>query len=74
MSSARIITCQDVVAAGACVDGVKQWVAKQGIHAGGRAELRTRFPSNEYIGDGDGDGDGYGYGYGYGYGDGYGDN
>ena len=72
------VTVVDVLDAGACIDGVLQFIAANGM----RIECDSGEFDEPYIqaaklnGDGDGYGDGYGYGYddgdGYGYGDVYG--
>jgi hypothetical protein len=66
------VTVSDVLDSGACLDGVKEWVAK---HRGRIAGPAGRYPKQGEIQKathGDGSGYGYGYGYGYGDGDGYG--
>jgi hypothetical protein len=80
MDAAEMITPDTVIAAGACADGVYDWLAEQESPptALTRAEA-TRLAevddkAGEYLRtalqlDGDGDGDGYGYGYGDGYGE-----
>ena len=78
------VTVVDVLDAGACIDGVKDFILLHSMQIAGnlRDHLSdlwiTRAAHCDGHGDGDGDGDGdgygdgYGYGYGYGYGDGYG--
>jgi hypothetical protein len=74
-----VVTVVDVLESGACIDGVKEYVAANGGVIAGPIAGRQR---NEWIakashcyGDGSGDGSGYGSGsgYGYGYGSGSGD-
>ena len=65
------VTVIDVLDAGACIDGVLQFIAANGM----RIECDSGEFDEPYIqqaANGDGDGDGYGYGYGYGYGNGNG--
>ena len=68
------VTVVDVLDAGACIDGVLQFIAANGM----RIECDSGEFDEPYIqaaklnGDGDGYGDGYGYGYGDGDGFGYG--
>ena len=83
MAESVIITADDLVAAGACVDGVYQRLnnlhGKIAAAMSASAVLRLAdFDDRRYVIraaklDGYGDGDGYGFGYGFGDGDGFGD-
>ena len=71
-----IVTVVDFLDSGACIDGVKRYVASNGMCiAGYVSDLKSEAKK---IVNGNGDGYGYGYGdgngngYGYGDGDGYG--
>ena len=67
----EIVTVVDVLETGACLDGVAEFVLKNGGMISARV---SDFPGNTYIHRaGNGYGNGYGYGYGIGYGIGYGD-
>ena len=69
-----VVTVCDVLDAGACIDGVIEFVKRHAVIKVVPAEWPSEAWIQKAAGDGDGygDGDGSGYGYGYGYGDGYG--
>lgn len=70
------VTVIDVLEEGACWEGVRRWVEREGRIAGPVAaeadEHILRAARLDGYGSGYGDGDGSGDGYGYGSGDGYG--
>jgi len=70
-----VVTVVDVLEAGACIDGVYEYIASNG---GDISAHTDKHAENGWIlsasnGNGDGDGDGNGYGDGNGDGNGYGD-
>jgi hypothetical protein len=80
----KILTPDDVIRAGACVSGVRDWMrehapmataltVEQAMAFGTDAEHILKAAGLAGDGDGDGNGDGYGYGNGNGYGDGDGE-
>jgi hypothetical protein len=70
-----VVTVVDVLEAGACIDGVKDFIKKHAMVIAGATSdfLRQEWVKKAANGDGYGDGSGSGYGYGYGYGDGDGE-
>ena len=65
-----IVTVVDFLDSGACIDGVKKYVASNGLQiAGDISDLKSE--AKKFV-NGYGNGDGYGNGYGDGYGNGYG--
>ena len=77
------VTVIDVLDTGACFDGVRDWINRNGgLIAGDPSKFTdvewiqkaaNRNGSGNGYGNGYGDGNGYGYGSGYGSGNGYGD-
>ena len=69
-----VVTVADVLAAGACIEGVVERVEGHGGRiAGDPSKFDDEWIQKAANADGDGSGSGYGSGYGYGYGDGDGD-
>ncbi|WP_086931569.1 hypothetical protein [Agarilytica rhodophyticola] len=75
----KYLTADDVIASGACRDGVSDFLEENDVSACMPVKVLLRIAEEwqkEYIlkaANADGYGYGYGYGYGNGYGDGYGD-